>query len=623
MEEHNLDNIYLATTPNNVNFVKLVKKYFGDRIKTFDDLEKFVRQQIYPGFLDNTYFSSFIEQELCYRGTYFLGSGLSSWTQTVLTDRLAAGNYNHGSILVRLGMDDPPPPGYPPLIFQFPEGWFKFQFPEDTVSKLMHSHDRAVGGEDESLEALNARRGQKCQVPVKDLTLIKVFGVNNRVLDEILFRYANKHQLNTAVLVKDEKVENVDFKFSFSRDMLAATASMENRINIMSEHIGYSLQYRSVTTRAMRYITMILDPIEHQKQLFMDYHEELPYTNILGDEQRSSTVTQKMNFFYSNPEKLYAKTLPFSHRMKNPTTSELNHELKLHNSKDDAFRFEMVLIEEHLEESLVVLADRLCWSFKEMLYFRTDILNKRLDRNEIILNQEIQGNIYDWNSLDVKYYNNRKNFLLETINSNSKLQKDLTNFRSLLKLLDEHCKVDPEIYRVNFGFKSKRNDNLSIVDGKNQPVKFSHDICERYFKYSHDTRTLDSKRRTIPLKLRFDPRTSEIYKLDKITKFLRTGHWVNDEVYLPGGCTRQKIYTKAEIKEKMEAKQLAVIGDGRTQFLFQLLQKLGLPSNRVFSHRYWNEILLVLLQTFFVGLVIDLNYTNVEYLAPPYRPPTR
>ena len=43
---------------------------------------------------------------------------MSSWTQTVLLDRIASGNFNHSSVLVALGEKHPEPPGYPPLIFQ-------------------------------------------------------------------------------------------------------------------------------------------------------------------------------------------------------------------------------------------------------------------------------------------------------------------------------------------------------------------------------------------------------------------------------------------------------------------------------------------------------------------------
>ena len=67
-----------------------------------------------PEFLDNNYKASFVEQEIGFSkithfmcsgfnfilgSTFYLGASLSSWTQTVLTDRLARNNKKHDSVL--------------------------------------------------------------------------------------------------------------------------------------------------------------------------------------------------------------------------------------------------------------------------------------------------------------------------------------------------------------------------------------------------------------------------------------------------------------------------------------------------------------------------------------------
>lgn len=67
-----------------------------------------------------------------------MGASLSSWTQTVLTDRLARNNKKHDSVLKIVTNGKTPSsgqnflkkflgaPGYPELVFQFPEGDFTF-----------------------------------------------------------------------------------------------------------------------------------------------------------------------------------------------------------------------------------------------------------------------------------------------------------------------------------------------------------------------------------------------------------------------------------------------------------------------------------------------------------------
>ena len=95
-----------------------------------DDINKFANETLFPGYLSNNYIASFVEQEVCFKSKFYMGAPLSSWTQSVLVDRLVRDNNNHESALevVTAGSPPPPPPGYPPLIFQFPEGDFKFKF---------------------------------------------------------------------------------------------------------------------------------------------------------------------------------------------------------------------------------------------------------------------------------------------------------------------------------------------------------------------------------------------------------------------------------------------------------------------------------------------------------------
>ena len=84
---------------------------------------KFSNKTMGPEFLDNNYKASFVEQEIGFSkwwrhgscdviiyyviefnlyflgSQFYLGASLSSWTQTVLTDRLARNNKKHDSVL--------------------------------------------------------------------------------------------------------------------------------------------------------------------------------------------------------------------------------------------------------------------------------------------------------------------------------------------------------------------------------------------------------------------------------------------------------------------------------------------------------------------------------------------
>ena len=68
-------------------------------LRTVDDLRHWVRTKLPEKsyLLDTNYLLSHLEQEIMYLSTKFIGSPLSSWTQTVFFDRMAVditGNYD-------------------------------------------------------------------------------------------------------------------------------------------------------------------------------------------------------------------------------------------------------------------------------------------------------------------------------------------------------------------------------------------------------------------------------------------------------------------------------------------------------------------------------------------------
>lgn len=128
MTAYGLQSVYLASPPNNIDLIRLLNGAFPGNFYYQDDIFRFANETLFPGYLSNNYVSSFVEQEVCFKSKFYMGAPLSSWTQSVLVDRLVRDNENHESALDVVTAGSPPPqsPGFPPLVFQFPEGDFNF-----------------------------------------------------------------------------------------------------------------------------------------------------------------------------------------------------------------------------------------------------------------------------------------------------------------------------------------------------------------------------------------------------------------------------------------------------------------------------------------------------------------
>ena len=604
LEQHNLEAIYLATTPNNQNFLELIQENFGNKIHTFSNVDKFFNETLYPGFLtNNNYYGSFIEQEICYKSQYFLGSSLSSWTQTVIADRLAIGNYNQGSILLELGSSEPIPPGYPPLIFQFPEGWFNFQFPKDSDTGLMYSQKYAIGGENESLESLRASKGLRCLEAVNDLTFIKIHGVENDILDKILMRYVVKYKLNVGI--GDVRSKYSDFNVAFEKDFIVPSAdeNQENqKIQILSEHLNFSPSYKKFINRSMRYITMIKNPIEMLKKFWLEnynlsdlpnFQKNLPFSefdmdmlsnNVANTSDLSETITK----FYENFENIFNSNVPYSFKLKNPILNDLNNHILVHDEDHNSHDHESVLInsemnfpnfhfvliadDDLLEESLFLLHRKLCWKIEDLIHFKSELkVESRSTRNSIILPEKITSKLE--NSIldkDFKIYKFYKNILLNEIKKiGPTFTSEFEKFKNKIKAIDDTC---------HSGKKNTRCDILKENNRNKIAVGAFPDMRGR------TSRFLVGGERMSKIE------DEKIYNKWNIYKFLNQGRMSEDGDFIPGDCQKPLEITAldtSEIKATFKNTKIAIIGHFKTINTFtHIFSNLGIQILKISSKNF-------------------------------------
>jgi len=119
MEQQSLNYLYFAAPPQLNNALqhlqtKLRSMFYSDNVKKF--AEKFSNLS---HIFDNNFSASFLDQEICYRSSVFLGSPLSSWTQTVMLDRVSQGLFDYRSLFDVILKDSS---RFPKLTWYFPEG---------------------------------------------------------------------------------------------------------------------------------------------------------------------------------------------------------------------------------------------------------------------------------------------------------------------------------------------------------------------------------------------------------------------------------------------------------------------------------------------------------------------
>ena len=414
-------------------------------MKSEDDVKKFADMTLRPGYIRNNYFYSFIEQELCFRSRKFLGSSLSSWTQTVLLDRIARGNYDHSSVLHSLGPPNPAPPGYPPFFFQFPEGWFKFAFPYDSNGRYYAPDYALAQGQPRPNDAQSFNPGHnfqndkpeqvpdqprlikrtvlksdkpssvqpelsKCK-PKSNIVFVKTHKTGSSTVTNILMRYAENKKLKVALPIKG------------INDLGGYPAPMDdklvdgNKVNIIAHHFRHSRSVDNLleNPKDTKFITILRNPVHQVKSTFSFFRDQAPFDSWFDT---SESINNRLQKFYNNPRQIYNTNSNWYFRTKNFQSFDIGQAQE---------KFDLVLLTDYFNESLVLLKNLLCWDWDDVAYlkFKESADTSEPDKktsNE--MDTDLKNKIMNWNSKDAELYRKHNATFWKKIESYS---QDLEN----------------------------------------------------------------------------------------------------------------------------------------------------------------------------------------------------
>ena len=244
----------------------------------------------------------------------------------------------------------------------------------------------------------------ECQ-PQNYVVFLKTHKTGSSTITNILNRYADRKNL-TMLLPKDETFYSFNwpnkFRLGYAKD------NHGNMPNILANHARYSrksLNYLFPRERTS-YITILREPVKQWESTFS--YMSFPY--ILNIYKRRDPL----EFFLTHPPtikniKKIARRYPSIYLIKNPLFFDLGFDYKHFDNATMIRRalgtidkdFDLVLMMEHFDESMVLLKRRLCWSIDDVVFFKT---NERLNKNKRVLTSEQEESIKKWNNADIALY---------------------------------------------------------------------------------------------------------------------------------------------------------------------------------------------------------------------------
>ncbi|XP_069776045.1 galactose-3-O-sulfotransferase 2-like isoform X2 [Narcine bancroftii] len=272
-----------------------------------------------------------------------------------------------------------------------------------------------------------------CQ-PRTHVVFLKTHKSASSTVLNILYRFGDSRNLTFALPVAN----HLGFPNLFQARFVKGFDPNRNKeYNIICNHMRFNLpELHKLMPNDSFYFTILRHPDTLYESGFTYFRHEAPAYH------RVSSLEE----FAQNPEKFYSPNEGNSYLVRNVMWFDLGGD---HNGADDVERvnrtlreldaaFDLVLLSEYFDHSLVLLKKALCWSLEDMVYFQ---LNARGKSDTPSLSPSTASKLRQWNSLDWLLYRHfNVSFWLQVASyGEARMDRDVSRLREMRRRLGSTC----------------------------------------------------------------------------------------------------------------------------------------------------------------------------------------
>ncbi|XP_071791195.1 uncharacterized protein [Asterias amurensis] len=232
--------------------------------------------------------------------------------------------------------------------------------------------------------------------PLNNFAMMKTHKCSSSTLQNILYRWGDDHNL-TFILPKDGVYLGHPEPFNIEY----AQRVPGDRYNILANHARYDEGgLKKVLPSDTIYITILRDPVKQFESAFTYYKFDERYgvSGLRGFLQQPEVYFQSEPVY---PRQAGRNQMLYDLGLDARFMDETSHEVQKYIAMIES-NFQLVMIAEYFEESLILLKDLFCWSVDDIVYFNQNARSKASVRR---VTGSMRREILDWNSADNFLYN--------------------------------------------------------------------------------------------------------------------------------------------------------------------------------------------------------------------------
>ncbi|XP_029472189.1 galactose-3-O-sulfotransferase 2-like isoform X2 [Rhinatrema bivittatum] len=321
-----------------------------------------------------------------------------------------------------------------------------------------------------------------CQ-PVTNVMFLKTHKTASSTVLNILYRFIENHNLTVALPI--EKMHIFHYPQPFKAEYVEGFPDIWQKYNVMCNHLKFELrEVQKVMPNNTLYFSIMRNPVSLLESSYI-YFRFLPSFN----------KTRTLDQFLSSPHSYYNPHEPYHMLIKNTMWYDFGYDNNAEDRENYVYsvleeieqRFQLILITEYFDESMVLLKNTLCWELEDVVYFK---LNIRSQDTIQTLTQESKERAKQWCSLDWKLYQHFNRTFWKRIQETIGLEK----MKQEVEILQARQK---ELMQVCLQ-EGKAIDKSKIKDSGLQPAQAGNaNILGYNLKLGLNNKTINVCRRMI------------------------------------------------------------------------------------------------------------------------------
>lgn len=302
----------------------------------------------------------------------------------------------------------------------------KFLFREDGGDKVLMIETNFTSNTDQHFA--RAASTTICK-PHERIMFLKTHKTGSSTITNILNRFGNKRNLSFAL-----PTNRISFAWP-NRFRTNTMIPLYSNPHILCNHARYSKPslHHIFPKESSKYITILRDPVQQYESIYV-YMKLWEGLNIHGGGNHVLMLDRYLqNVTDTKSAKMDAKL--GSRLLRNPLLFDLGLDFRYYQDLNAVWNyisflekeFDLVMIMEYFDESVVLLKRLLCWELEDVVFFK---LNERLEKDKRNFTERIEENIRSWNQADLMLYKHfNKTFWKKIAEQGADFYEDLAQFR--------------------------------------------------------------------------------------------------------------------------------------------------------------------------------------------------